>query len=59
MSASPSGHHAAAERGDYFACNRRIHQAIVYAAGNPQLSDTYGLLSRHMRRARYLGTKRY
>ncbi len=47
-------HHAAAERSDYFACNQRIHQAIVHAAGNPQLSDMYGVLSRRMRRARYL-----
>jgi len=49
-----AGHHAAAERSEYFACNQRIHQAIVHGAGNPQLSEMYGVLSRRMRRARYL-----
>ncbi len=49
-----SGHHAAAERSNYFACNQLIHQAIVHAAGNPQLTEMYGVLSRRMRRARYL-----
>lgn len=49
-----AAHHAAAERTDYFTCNQRIHQAIVEAAENPQLGDMYAMLSRRMRRARYL-----
>ena len=47
-------HHAAAQRSEYFACNQQIHEAIVRAAGNPQLAEMYTILSRRMRRARYL-----
>ncbi|GAC1545377.1 MAG: GntR family transcriptional regulator [Vulcanimicrobiaceae bacterium] len=54
LTATMAGHHADDDRSSYFACNQRIHQAIVHAAGNPQLTEMYGVLSRRMRRARYL-----
>jgi DNA-binding GntR family transcriptional regulator len=49
-----AGHRQRGDLAGYFACNEAIHEAIVAAAGNPQLGEVYHLLSRRARRARYL-----
>jgi DNA-binding GntR family transcriptional regulator len=46
-------HHARRDRPAYFKANQSIHQAIVAAAGNPVLAQTYASLSGRIRRARY------
>lgn len=46
-------HHARRDRPAYFKANQAIHQAIVAAAGNPVLAQTYAGLSGRIRRARY------
>ncbi|HTZ77429.1 MAG TPA: GntR family transcriptional regulator [Stellaceae bacterium] len=46
-------HHARRDRPAYFKANQAIHQAIVDAAGNPVLAQTYAQLSGRIRRARY------
>ena len=48
------GHYRRGELPEYFACNEAIHEAINRAAGNAQLTDVYQLMSRRVRRARYL-----
>ena len=49
-----SGHFRRGDLTAYFRCNQAIHEAINRAAGNAQLTDVYDLLSRRVRRARYL-----
>jgi len=46
-------HHARRDRPAYFKANQAIHQAIVDAAQNPVLAQTYAQLSGRIRRARY------
>ena len=46
-------HHTRRDRPAYFKANQAIHQAIVDAAGNPVLAQTYAQLSGRIRRARY------
>src|ERR1700716_359205 len=45
-------HYRRGELTEYFACNQTIHEAINRAAGNPQLTGMYALLSNRVRRAR-------
>ncbi|MDB5029058.1 MAG: Transcriptional regulator associated with Tricarboxylic transport, partial [Candidatus Eremiobacteraeota bacterium] len=42
--ATMNGHHKRGELAEYFACNQVIHEAINRAAGNPQLTEMYGLV---------------
>ena len=46
--------YAAGDRPEYFQLNERIHGAIMEAAQNPLLANTYRTLSARIRRARYL-----
>ena len=38
----------------YYRCNRRIHEAIIAAAGNPVLLGLYDSVTARIRRARYV-----
>jgi DNA-binding GntR family transcriptional regulator len=49
-----SEHYRRGDLAAYFGCNQAIHEAINRAAGNAQLTEIYELLSRRVRRARYL-----
>ena len=49
-----SGHYRRGDLAAYFRCNQEIHETINRAAGNAQLTEMYDLLSRRVRRARYL-----
>ncbi len=46
-------HQRAGDLGQYYRCNRLIHEAIVHAAGNQALAGLYETVTRRMRRARY------
>ena len=46
-------HYLRREIADYFRLNQKIHQAIVDAAANPQLSENYVKLNAAVRRLRY------
>jgi DNA-binding GntR family transcriptional regulator len=48
------GHFRAGDLAAYYRCNRRIHEAIVAAAGNPVLSGLYESVTARIRRARYV-----
>jgi len=45
--------HARGDLPAYFRCNQAIHRAIVEAAANPVLAETYERLNARVRRARY------
>lgn len=47
-------HYRSGDLTEYFACNQTIHEAINRAAGNPQLTEMYALMSNRVRRARYM-----
>jgi DNA-binding GntR family transcriptional regulator len=49
-----AAHYRGGDLGQYFRCNRLIHEAIVEAAGNAVLSATYDSVSARIRRARYI-----
>lgn len=46
--------YAQGDRPEYFRLNERIHEAIMEAAHNPLLANTYRTLSARVRRARFL-----
>lgn len=47
-------HHARGELAHYFRYNQQIHIKLVECAGNVTLSQLYGSLNAHVRRARYM-----
>ena len=48
------GHYRSGDLGQYYRCNRRIHEAIVMAAHNPTLVSLYESVTARIRRARYV-----
>jgi DNA-binding GntR family transcriptional regulator len=51
-------HHRAGDLIQYYRCNRRIHEAIVRAAGNAVLAGLYESVTARIRRARYVADMR-